>query len=143
MSDPPPPAPNTHAGAEAPTKDNFQYVVIRVVPRIEREEFVNAGVVVFCRTRAFLQARVELNAKLLTALAPDADTDSIQAQLDAYVRIAAGDVSAGPIARLSQSERYHWLSAPSSTVVQTSPGHSGICEDPAETLEDLFVKLVA
>jgi Protein of unknown function (DUF3037) len=134
------------AAVDAPelrAQDNFQYVVIRVVPRVEREEFVNAGVVVFCRTRSFLQARVELNVKLLTALAPEADSDSIQAQLDAYVRIAAGDPGAGPIARLSQSERYHWLSAPSSTVVQTSPGHSGICVDPAQTLEDLFVKLVA
>jgi hypothetical protein len=123
--------------------ETFQYVVIRVVPRIEREEFINAGVVVFCRTRGYLAAQVELNVALLTALAPDADAASIQAQLDAYVRIAAGDVGAGPVARLSQSERYHWLSAPSSTVVQTSPGHTGICEDPQATLQDLFAKLVA
>jgi hypothetical protein len=123
--------------------ETFQYVVIRVVPRFEREEFINAGVVVFCRTRGYLAAQVELNVALLTALAPDADAASIQAQLDAYVRIAAGDVSAGPVARLSQSERYHWLSAPSSTVVQTSPGHTGICEDPQATLQDLFAKLVA
>lgn len=122
---------------------SFQYVVIRVVPRVEREEFINAGVVVFCRTGGFLGAEVELNTALLTALAPEADVDAIGTQLDAYVRIAAGDIGAGPVARLSQSERYHWLSAPSSTVVQTSPGHSGLCHDPAATLAHLFAALVA
>ncbi len=121
---------------------NFQYTVIRVVPRVEREEFVNVGVVLFCRTCSYLAARVELNERLLTALAPEADVEAIKTALEAYVRIAAGDVTAGEVARLSQSERYHWLSAPSSTVVQTSPGHSGVSRDPAATLEHLFATLV-
>ena len=135
------PKPDPYGGAGP--GQNFQYVVIRVVPRVEREEFINAGVVLFCRICSYLEARVELNTRLLTALAPEADTESIQAQLNAYVRIAAGDVTAGPVARLSQSERYHWLSAPSSTVVQTSPGHTGICSDPGATLAHLFAKLVS
>jgi hypothetical protein len=123
-------------------QDNFQYIVLRVVPRVEREEFINAGVVLFCRTRSFLGAQVELNEALLTALSPDADGSAIRSQLRTYVRIADGDQGAGPVARLSQSERYHWLSAPSSTVVQTSPGHSGLCTDPEATLNALFEQLV-
>jgi hypothetical protein len=121
----------------------FQYAVIRVVPRIEREEFINVGVIVFCRTRGYLRARVALDPRRLELLAPGTPTDELAAHLDARVRIAAGEADAGPIAQLSQSERFHWLVAPSSTMIQTSPVHSGLCEDPDATLERLFTSLVS
>lgn len=120
----------------------FQYAVFRVVPRIEREEFVNAGVILFCRTRGYLAARVEVDRDRLLALAPGADLAAIEKHLDARVRTAAGDPGAGAIAALSQSERFHWLVAPSSTVIQSSQVHSGLCEDPDQTLEHLFNELV-
>jgi hypothetical protein len=121
----------------------FQYTVLRVVPRIEREEFINVGVTVFCRTRGYLAARAELDRAHLATLDPGADADAIEAQLAAIVRIAAGDPGAGAIAALPQSERFHWLAAPSSTMVQTSQIHSGLCGEPGATLGALFVKLVS
>ena len=120
----------------------FQYATIRVVPRIEREEFLNVGVILFCRTMSFLQARVALAPRRLELLAGDVDASEISAHLDARVRTAAGDPDAGPIALMPQSERFHWLVAPSSTVIQTSSVHSGLCEDPEATLERLFSGLV-
>jgi len=122
--------------------DPFQYAVLRLVPRIEREEFVNVGVIVFCRTRGFLRARVALDPRRVEAIAPGFDLDNVREHLDARVRIAAGDPDAGPIAELSQSERFHWLVAPSSTVIQTSPVHSGLCDEPDELLDRLFEQLV-
>jgi len=123
--------------------DPFQYAVLRLVPRIEREEFVNVGVIVFCRTRGFLRARVALDPRRIEALAPGFDLDAVREHLEARVRVAAGDPDAGPIAALPQSERFHWLVAPSSTVIQTSPVHSGLCEQPEELLDRLFAQLVA
>jgi len=120
----------------------FQYAVIRVVPRVEREEFINSGVIVFCRTRGYLAARAELDLPRLRALDPTADSEAIEAQLAAIMRIAAGDPGAGPIAALPQSERFHWLVAPASTIIQTSQIHSGICADPGQTLDHLFAQLV-
>jgi hypothetical protein len=128
--------------SESPRADDFAYAVLRVVPRIERGESLNAGVVLFARTRGFLAARVRLDAERLRALAADADVDAIQRHLEARVRIAAGEDGAGPIAALDQSERFNWLVAPSSTVIQPSPVHAGICGDPAETLDRLFRELV-
>jgi hypothetical protein len=122
--------------------DPFAYAVLRVVPRVERGESLNAGVVLFARTRKFLEARVRLDAARLAALAPDADVDAIERHLQARARIAAGNADGGPIARLDQSERFNWLVAPSSTVIQPSPVHTGLCGDPAETLERLFAELV-
>ncbi len=121
----------------------FQYAALRVVPRVEREEFVNAGVIVFCRTRGFLRAQVALDPRRVRALAPDIDLDAIREHLDARVRVAAGDPDAGPIAALPQSERFHWLVAPSSTVIQASSVHSGLCDDPEVVLAHLFAELVA
>ena len=123
-------------------RSQFQYAVVRVVPRIERGECFNAGVVLFCRPRRYLSARAELDPMRLTALAPGADAEVLQAHLDALVAVAEGDPCAGPIARLDQSDRFHWLVAPSSTVLQPSPVHTGLCEDPAEMLERLFKALV-
>ncbi len=123
--------------------DPFQYAVLRLVPRIERDEFVNVGVIVFCRTRGFLRARVALDPRRIEALAPGFDLETVREHLDARVRVAAGDPDAGPIAALSQSERFHWLVAPSSTVIQTSPVHSGLCEEPDALLDRLFDQLVS
>ncbi len=121
----------------------FQYAVLRLVPSVEREEFLNVGVIVFCRTRRFLAARVALDPRRISTLAGDVDLDSVRAHLDARVRVAAGEADAGPIAALSQSERFHWLVAPSSTIIQTSAVHSGLCEDPQLTLTNLFNRLVS
>ena len=120
----------------------FQYAIVRVVPRVERGECLNAGVVLLCRPRRFLAARVALDHGRLAALAPDVDPATIETHLAAIERIAAGDPSAGPIARLGQGERFHWLVAPSSTVIQPSAVHTGLCDDPAAELEHLFEQLV-
>jgi len=120
----------------------FQYAVIRVVPRVERGECLNAGVVLLCRPKRFLAARVALDEGRLRALAADVDPATIETHLAAIERIAAGDAAAGPIARLRQGERFHWLVAPSSTVIQPSEVHTGLCEDPAAELNHLFDRLV-
>jgi len=120
----------------------FQYAMVRVVPRVERGECVNAGVVLFCRPRRFLAAQVALDEARVLALAPDADLEAIRHHLDAFARIAAGNPGAGPIAALPASERFHWLVAPSSTVIQCSPVHTGLTDDPAGELERLVARLV-
>lgn len=121
----------------------FAYSVLRVVPRVERGECFNAGVVLFCRRRRFLAARVELDERRLAALAPDSDAAAVRSHLEALARIAAGAPDGGSVARLEQSERFGWLVAPSSTVIQPSPVHTGLCEEPAEMLDRLFAELVA
>ena len=120
----------------------FQYAIVRVVPRVERGECMNVGVVFFCRPRRYLAARIALDEARLTAFAPDLDAAEVRAHLDAMARIAAGEPDSGPVGRLEQSERFHWLVAPSSTVIQTSPVHTGLSEDPEETLARLLEKLV-
>jgi hypothetical protein len=120
----------------------FDYAILRVVPRVDRGEFLNAGVVLFCSTRAYLDARVELDRDCAKALAPSLDLDVVQEYLDAIPRICAGGPAAGTIGRLSQRERFHWLVAPRSTILQTSAVHSGVHEDPARALQSLFQKLV-
>ena len=121
---------------------SFDYAVLRVVPRVDREEFVNAGVIVYCAERRFLGARVHVDESRLKALWPELDIDVVRQHLEAVTRICSGDVSAGPIARLGPGERFHWLVAPRSTMIQVSPVHSGICEEPAEALERLFSQLL-
>ena len=123
-------------------RSQFQYAMIRVVPRIERGECFNAGVVLFCRPRRFLAARVQLDERRLAALGPDADPETMRRHLDALAAVAAGAPEAGPVAALEQSDRFHWLVAPSSTVLQASPVHTGLCEEPSEMLERLFKALV-
>jgi Protein of unknown function (DUF3037) len=122
--------------------DAFQYALVRVVPRIDRGEFINVGVIVFSRTLGFLAARIELDERRLAALAPELDAAELRPYLDAIVRVADGEPEAGPIARLSPSERFHWMVAPSSTVIQTSPVHTGLCEEPERLLEHLMATLV-
>jgi hypothetical protein len=124
-------------------REEFQYAVLQVVPRVERGERFNAGVVVFCRRHRFLAAKVGLDRARLAALAPDADADELDGHLAMLARVAAGEQDAGAVARLEQSERFHWLAAPSSTVIQPSPVHTGLTEDPARTLEHLYAEVVA
>jgi hypothetical protein len=120
----------------------FQYATLRVVPDVERGERVNTGVVLLCRPARFLDALVELDEALLERLAPDLDIEPVRALLALVPRLCAGDASAGPIARLELAERFHWIVAPSSTVVQPSAVHTGVTPDPAATLEALHRRLV-
>ena len=123
-----------------PTPSSFDYAIVRVVPHVEREEFINAGIILFCRTQRFLAARVALDEDRLKALAPYLDVAKVQAHLDLIPRISAGDDS--PIGQLSQAERFHWLVTPRSTMIQISPVHTGLCTDPNEALEHLMETMV-
>jgi hypothetical protein len=125
-----------------PAQSSFDYAVLRVVPRVDREEFVNAGVILFCLERDFLAAKVALDRDRVRALYPGTDLALVEEHLAAVPRICAGGEASGPIGRLSLRERFHWLVAPRSTVIQVSPVHAGLCEDPARALEDLFARMV-
>jgi hypothetical protein len=121
----------------------FDYAILRVVPRVEREEFVNAGVVVFCLEKRYLDARILLNVDRLKALWPEVDADLVREHLDAIPRICAGDAAAGPIAKLSQRERFHWLTSPRSTIIQPSPVHTGVCDSTEGVLERLATQFLS
>lgn len=123
-------------------KTAFSYAVLRVVPNAERGEFVNAGVVLFARQHGFLAARIGLDRARLAAIAPGFDPASAEAALQAVARVAAGEADGGPIAALDQSERFGWLTAPASALVQASPTHTGLCDDPQRALDELFADLV-
>jgi hypothetical protein len=120
----------------------YDHALIRVVPRVERGECVNAGAILYCRAVSFLAARVVLDPARLRALAPDVDLETVERALALYPLVAAGDPAAGPVARLGQAERFHWLVAPRSTIIQTSSVHAGLCDDPAAALEHLVDKMV-
>jgi hypothetical protein len=120
----------------------FQYAALRVVPRVERGEAVNAGVVLFCRPLRFLGVRTHLDEPLLAALAPGCDATEVNALLRTIEHIAHGEPQGGAIAALPQSERFHWLVAPASTIVQAGPVHTGLTTDPQHELDKLFTKLV-
>ena len=120
----------------------YDYAIIRVVPRVEREEFVNVGVIVSCPARRFLEARIEVDERRLRTLDPTLDVESIRAHLATIPAICAGGDGAGPIGRLSQRERFHWLIAPRSTIIQTSPVHTGSCKEPTAVLEHLLDTMV-
>jgi hypothetical protein len=120
----------------------FQYAIVRVVPRVERGERLNVGVILLCRPRRFLGARVRLDEARLAAFAPGLDPDLLKPHLTAIERIASGDPAAGPIAALGPPERFHWLVAPASTIIQPSEVHTGLCDDPAAELDHLVTLLV-
>jgi len=122
---------------------SYDYAVLRVVPSVEREEFVNAGVVLQCPELAFLDCRVHLDEPRLQALGPGLDLNLVRQHLEAFPRICAGDPGAGPIASLSRRERFQWLVAPRSTIIQISPVHSGVCDSPETALDEIFRRLVA
>ena len=126
-----------------PGREDFQYAVVRVVPHVERGERLNAGVVLYSRRHGFLGAKTALDEAALAAMAPDCKADGVRAHLQTLEHVAAGADDAGPIAALPQSERFHWLTAPSSTIVQASAVHTGLTSDPAGELEHLFERLVS
>ncbi len=123
-------------------REPFEYAVVHVVPRVERGETFNAGIVLMSRPKRFLGARVALDERLLVLLAPDCDPQIVRDHLDAVVGVAHGDPSAGPIAGLPMAERFHWLVSPSSTIIQPSDVHTGLTDDPEAMLEHLFRTLV-
>lgn len=123
-------------------RNAFQYAIVRVFPRVERGECLNVGVVLLCRPRRYLGARIALDERRLAAFAPDLDPATVRPHLAAIERIAGGDPGAGPIARLGLAERFHWLVAPSSTIIQPSEVHTGLCDDPAAELDHLMATLV-
>ena len=120
----------------------YQYAIVRVVPRVERGECINVGVVLLCRSRNYIGAMTSLDEARLRAIAPDAEPAVIRSHLDAIERIARGDPEGGPIARLTPAERFHWLVSPASTVIQPSPVHTGLTDDPAAELGRLTDALV-
>jgi len=125
-----------------PTMHTYDYAVVRVVPRVERGEFVNVGVIVSCDAAGSLAARIELDPARVLALDPGADIDAIRVALDAIGAVCAGSAAAGALARLSARERFHWLVAPRSAVIQTSPVHTGRSETPEAVIDHLFTTMV-
>jgi hypothetical protein len=128
--------------ASAVQRAPFAYTVIRVVPRVEREEFVNAGIVLFSRPRKYLGVLTRIDADRMNALWPEIDVNAVERQLEVIRLVAVGDPAGGAIASLPAAERFGWISAPASTVVQPGPVHAGLAEDPAEALAGLFADLV-
>ena len=123
-------------------KHLYEYAVIRVMPRVDREEFMNVGVILYCAPKNFLRAECDIDDVRLKAFAGDADLSELNVHLDSLCRICKGGAEAGPIGKLSIGERFRWLTAPRSTIVQTSPVHTGLTDDPEETLKGLVGKLV-
>jgi hypothetical protein len=121
---------------------SYDYAVIRVVPRVDREEFINVGVIVSCPSRDFLEARIEIDESRLAALDSTLDLASVRKHLASIPVICAGGADAGPIGRLTPRERFHWLVAPRSTIIQTSRVHSGRCTDPTDLMEHLLNVMV-
>jgi hypothetical protein len=121
---------------------SYDYAIIRVVPRVEREEFVNAGVIVSCPALEYLAARIELDEARLLALDPTVDLESVRENLASIPAICSGGNGSGPIGRLTPRERFHWLVAPRSTIIQTSSVHTGRSDEPSVVLERLLQKMV-
>lgn len=124
------------------TGSPFSYALYRLVPQLERGERINVGVVVFCRPLDYLGARTSLDERRALALWPELDLAAVRPHLEAIERIAGADPAGGPIAALDTTARFHWLSAPSSTIIQPSVVHTGVCEEPSAQLERLFETLV-
>ncbi|HSB28919.1 MAG TPA: DUF3037 domain-containing protein [Pyrinomonadaceae bacterium] len=125
-----------------PVQFRYDYAVIRVVPRVDREEFINAGVILSCPERSFLEARINLDESRLLSLDPTVDLEMVRTHLASIPTICKGGDEAGPIGQLTQRDRFYWLVAPRSTVIQTSPVHTGKCADPATALEHLLTTMV-
>lgn len=123
-----------------PTLHSYDYAYIQVVPRVERCEFIIAGVILFCRTKRFLDAQIRLDEERLQALAPYLPLTTVRAHLELIPRICAGE---GPFGQFERAERFHWLVAPHSTIIQSSAVHSGLCQDPAAALTNLLADFTA
>jgi Protein of unknown function (DUF3037) len=122
--------------------ESFQYALLRAVPSLPRGEALNVGVVLYSPRHRFLEARTLLDPERLRLLDPDIDLDAVRAHLTLIEQVAAGESTAGPIAGLDRSERFGWITSPSSTTIQPSPVHTGVCEEPAAMLQHLFASLV-
>lgn len=120
----------------------FEYAIVRIVPRVERDEFINVGVIVFCAERDYLEARIELDERRLLALHPAADVDLLREHLEAIPRICSAEPNAGPIASMPLRERFSWLVSPRNTILQTSPPHAGLCDSPETWLDRLLTRMV-
>jgi len=125
-----------------PAEYTYDYAIIRVVPRVERGELINVGVILSCPDVEFLEARIELDASRLLALDATLDVEATRANLESIPVVCRGGAEAGPIGELPQRSRFHWLVSPRSTIIQTSPVHSGLCSDPAAVLEHLLKTMV-
>jgi hypothetical protein len=125
-----------------PAQRSYDYAVIRVVPRVERAEFINAGIILWCKEREFLEARIELDETRLRTLDATVDIEAVHKHLASISRICAGGEDAGPIGKLPGRERFDWLVAPRSTIIQTSAVHTGRCAEPGETMERLLDSMV-
>ena len=124
-----------------PAPLSFDYAVVRVVPHVEREEFINVGVILFCRATRFLGARLELDRERLKFVDPGIDLETLNEEFDVIRRVCAGGPAAGALSELSQTERFRWMTSPRSTTVQTSPVHCGLCADPKSELDRLFEQI--
>ena len=125
-----------------PAISSYDYAIIRLVPAVERGECINVGIILFCRTRRFMAARIHIDEARIHAFAPNLDLKAVQTQLDHLLLVCSGQEGSGPIGQLSQSERFHWLVSPRSSIIQTSPVHSGLCQQPESALSSLLQKLV-
>lgn len=125
-----------------PKRHSFDYAIVRVVPRVDRAEFINAGAILYCRTQRFLAARLALDKDRLLALAPALDQDEVLRNVDVISAICVGAPDSGPIGALSLAERWHWLTSPRSTVVQLSPAHCGLCTDATVALDEIMRRMV-
>ena len=127
-----------------PAKHLFEYAVLRVVPRVEREEFLNVGVILYCSSQGFLQATCELDeTRLLAFTGAHLDLPDVRARLRSFERICEGRATGGPIGQLAIASRFRWLTAQRSTIIQTSPVHPGLCDDAPATLARLHAQLVS
>ncbi|QNP39502.1 DUF3037 domain-containing protein [Lysobacter solisilvae (ex Woo and Kim 2020)] len=122
--------------------DSYDYAVIRVVPRVEREEFVNVGILLSCQSARYLEARIEIDGARVHALDPDIDLVAVRRHLDSFPAICRGGPGSGPIGELPLRARFHWLTAKRSAIIQTSPVHTGRCVDMAATMEHLLDRMV-
>jgi len=123
-------------------RKNYEYALIRVVPQVEREEFLNVGIILYCKSCHFLDTEIALDAKRLLSLNPSANTEEITAHLEAFIKVTRGDSEAGPIALLDMASRFRWLTATRSTIIQCSSVHVGLCENPRDALNRLYQELV-
>jgi hypothetical protein len=125
-----------------PGKQLFEYAIIRIVPRVEREEFLNAGVILYCKDLKFLDIVYSVDRERMQAICADLDCNAVEEHLQSFEWICKGDRKGGAIAALDKPSRFRWLTATRSTIVQTSRVHPGFCTDPTDTLQRLFSQLV-
>lgn len=123
-------------------KHLFEYAIIRIVPRVEREEFLNVGIILYCKDLKFLDTIYLINKERLNALCAEVDCHEVEEHLQSFLKIAKGEKDGGPIAVLDLPSRFRWLTATRSTIIQTSKVHPGFCENPKETLQKLYTQLV-